>query len=223
MEDASAVDLDWFWRGWYFGTDPVDISIDSVKWFRMDDKRNAAAFSQPEFEAIHKQRNKADKSMTYYVDTDTTLRDFYWQYPGADAKMYADMQAKMSEAQKDVQNASKWADKHLYELTFSNKGGMVMPVIVEWTFKDGSKQVDRLPVTIWRSNERQFSKVFVKDKEVVSLRLDPMKETADINESNGMWPVREMPSRFQLYKGGQAMSRGAGGGGNAMQRANAGQ
>ena len=223
MEDASAVDLDWFWRGWYFGTDAVDISIDSVKWFRLDDKRNAASFSQPEFEAIHKQRNKADNSMTYYVDTDTTLRDFYWQYPGADAKMYADMQAKMTEAQKDAQNASKWADKHLYELTFSNKGGMIMPVIVEWTFKDGSKQVDRLPVTIWRSNERQFSKVFVKDKEVVSLRLDPMKETADINESNGMWPVREMPSRFQLFKGGAAMSRGAAGGSNAMQRANAGQ
>ena len=223
MEDASAVDLDWFWRGWYFGTDAVDIAIDSVKWFRLDDKRNAAAFAQTEFEAIHKQRNKADKSMTYYVDTDTTLRDFYWQYPGADAKMYADMQAKMTEAQKDGQNASKWADKHLYELTFSNKGGMIMPVIVEWTFKDGSKQVDRLPVTIWRSNERQFSKVFVKDKEVLSVRLDPMRETADINESNGMWPVREMPSRFQLFKGGQAMSRGAGGGGNAMQRANAGQ
>ena len=130
MEDASAVDLDWFWRGWYFGTDAVDISIDSVKWFRLDDKRNAAAFAQSEFEAIHKQRNKSDKSMTYYVDTDTTLRDFYWQYPGADAKMYADMQAKMTEAQKDAQNASKWADKHLYELTFSNKGGMIMPVIV---------------------------------------------------------------------------------------------
>jgi len=223
MEDASAVDLDWFWRGWYFGTDAVDISIDSVKWFRLDDKRNAAAFAQSEFEAIHKQRNKSDKSMTYYVDTDTTLRDFYWQYPGADAKMYADMQAKMTEAQKDAQNASKWADKHLYELTFSNKGGMIMPVIVEWTFKDGSKQVDRLPITIWRSNERHFSKVFVKDKEVVSLRLDPMKETADINESNGMWPVREMPSRFQLFKGGAAMSRGAAGGTNAMQRANAGQ
>lgn len=219
MEDASAVDLDWFWRGWYFGTDPVDISIDSVKWFRLDDKRNAAAFEQKEFEGIHKIRNREDKSISFYVDTDNTLRDFYWKNPGADMKMIQEMQQRGMESQKDNENAGRWADKHMYELTFSNRGGMVMPVIVEWTFKDGSKQVDRMPVTVWRSNEHQFSKVFVKDKEVASIRLDPMRETADINESNGMWPVREMPSRFQLFKAGQNFSRGQGTGTNAMQRA----
>jgi hypothetical protein len=122
------------------------------------------------------------------------------------------------DAQKDKDNYSKWADKHFYELTFSNKGGMPMPVIVEWTFKDGSKQVDWVPVTAWRANEKQFSKVFMKDKEVASIKLDPMRETADINEANGMWPIREMPSRFQLFKA-QGFGRGQSAGGNAMQQA----
>jgi hypothetical protein len=79
--------------------------------------------------------------------------------------------------------------------------------------------VDRVPVTAWRSNEKQFSKVFMKDKEVTSIKLDPMRETADINEANGMWPIREMPSRFQLFKAQQGPGRGQGGAGNAMQRA----
>jgi Peptidase family M1 domain len=219
MEDASAVDLDWYWRGWYFGTEPVDISLDSVKWFRLDDEKNAAALQQAPFESIQKERNRNDKSIVFATDADTSLRDFYYHNPGADAKMNADAQQQQMNAMKDNDNKAKWVDKHLYELTFSNKGGMVMPVIVEWTFKDGSKEVDRIPVTVWRANEKQVSKLFMKSKEVVSIRLDPNKETADINEANGMWPVKEMPTRFQLFKAGQQGGRGQAGSGNAMQKA----
>ncbi|MFN5931707.1 MAG: M1 family metallopeptidase, partial [Sphingobacteriales bacterium] len=134
MEDASAFDLDWFWRGWFFGTDPVDISLDSVKWAKSAEQVNG----------------------------------------------------------KDI---------NLYELTFSNKGGMIMPVFIEWTFKDGSKEVEKVPVGVWMSNENQFKKVFKKEKEVESISLDPNKQTADINLSNGLWPVKEMPTKFQLFKG----------------------
>jgi hypothetical protein len=139
-------------------------------------------------------------------------------------KMMQDMMQQQLDAQKDKENYKQWEDKNLYELTFSNKGGMVMPIIVEWTFKDGSKEVDRIPVTIWRLNEQKVTKLFVKDKEVTAIKLDPMKETADINETNGMWPVKEMPSRYQLFKGASALSgpgapRGGGGGQNAMQKA----
>jgi Peptidase family M1 domain len=218
MEDASAYDLDWFWRGWYFGTDPVDISLDSVKWFRLDDAKNMDAFRQPEFEALSKQRNREDKSISFYTEQDTALQDFYYRNRNADQKMREDAMQQQLDAQKDKENYGKWADKHFYELTFTNKGGMVMPVIVEWTFKDGSKQVDRVPATAWRANEKQFSKVFMKGKEVSSIKLDPNRETADINESNGMWPVREMPSRFQLFKAQQGSGRGQGGAGNAMQK-----
>jgi hypothetical protein len=197
----------------------VDISLDSVKWFRLDDEKNAAALQQAPFESIQKERNRNDKSIVFATDADTSLRDFYYKNPGADAKMSADAQQQQMNAIKDNDNKAKWVDKHLYELTFSNKGGMVMPVIVEWTFKDGSKEVDRIPVTIWRANEKQVSKVFMKNKEVASIRLDPNKETADINEANGMWPVKEMPTRFQLFKSGQQGGRGQGGSGNAMQKA----
>jgi hypothetical protein len=224
LEDASAVDLDWFWRGWFYGTDPVDISLDSVKWFRLDAEKNAASMSPASFESISKLRNKADKSISYYTDVDTTLRDFYYHNRGADAKMFQDMAQQQLDVQKDKDSYTLWQDKHFYELTFTNKGGMVMPIIVEFTFKDGSKEVDRLPVTIWRLNEEKVTKLFVKDKEVESIRLDPMRETADINEANGMWPIREMPSKFQLFKGSAGISGlGAPRGGsptNAMQKSN---
>ena len=224
LEDASAVDLDWFWRGWYYGTEPVDISIDSVKWFRLDANKNMASMKAPEFETISKVRNRDDKNLIYYTNTDTTLRDYYYYNRNADAKMFQDMAQQQLDAQKDNANYATWEDKHFYELQFSNKGGMVMPIIVEWTFKDGSKEVDRIPVGIWKLNEEKVTKLFVKNKEVAGIRLDPMRETADINESNGMWPVREMPSRFQLFKGASSISglgapRGGGPSTNAMQKA----
>lgn len=217
LEDASGVDLDWFWRGWYFGTEPVDISLDTVKWYRMDDAANNAAMQQAEFVPINKIRNKDDQSIVYATDADTTLRDFYYYNRNADAKMMSERQDAM--ITRDAENKNKWVNKHFYELSFTNKGGMVMPIIIEWTFKDGSKEIDRIPVFIWRLNEEKATKAFIKDKEVASIRIDPMRETADIDESNNMWPVKEMPSKFILFKQSQGGARGQSGGGNAMQRA----
>ena len=219
MEDASAMDLDWFWRGWYYGTEPVDISLDSVKWFKLDAEKNLAAMKSPDFENISKVRNRESKKINFYTDRDTTLRDFYYYNRGADVKMNQDMAQAQLDAQKDKDNYAAWADKNLYELKFSNLGGMVMPIIVEWTFKDGSKEVEKIPVSIWRSNEKNVTKLFLKEKEVASIKLDPMRETADINESNGMWPLKEMPTKFQLYKSGLNSPRGTSGSGNAMQKA----
>jgi hypothetical protein len=108
-------------------------------------------------------------------------------------------------------------DKFIYQLNFSNKGGLVMPIIIEWTFADGTKQVERIAVQIWRKNENNVSKVFVKDKEVTNILIDPMKETADINETNNVWPVTDIPTKFQLYKA-KLNSRGQSSGGNPMQK-----
>lgn len=218
MEDASAVDLDWFWRGWYFGTDPVDIALDSVKYFRLDNPEEKSTPDQ--FETISKRRNKADKSLKYAVDEDKSLRDFYFDNPGADRAMFEENGRANYARNFDKENASQWANKHFYELTFTNKGGLVMPIIVEFTFEDGSKQVVTVPVNIWKLNENQVKKVFVLDKKVKSIQLDPDRETADINEENGMWPVREMPSKFQLFKQGNTAARGQSTGNNAMQKAN---
>lgn len=217
MEDASGVDLDWFWRAWYYGTEPVDISLDTVRWFKLNDAANAAAFREESFEPVHKTRNKEDKSITYATDADTSLRDYYYFNPGADGKFV--QQSREASIPVDTENKSKWVNKNFYELSFSNKGGMVMPVIVEWTYKDGSKEVDRIPVSVWKLNENNFTKVFIKDKEVAAIRIDPLRETADIDESNNLFPVKEMPSKFTLFRQGGGPVRGASSGGNSMQRA----
>ncbi len=218
LEDASGQDIDWFIRGWFFGTDPVDISLDSVKWFKLADN-NATGFQQQSFKTIGQERNRVDSTVKFDTDVDTTLRDFYYYNRGSDAMMKANDQAIKDTASLDMQNINKWKAQNFYELTFSNVGGLVMPLIIEWTYKDGTKEVQRVPVTVWRKNEKQISKVFIKDKEVTGIRLDPYRETADINEENQSWPAMQMPSKFQLFKMQAGGARGQSTGGNAMQKA----
>lgn len=219
LRDASGVDIDWFIRGWYFGTDPVDIALDTVKWFKLAEN-NKSSFQQQSFRTVGQDRNKQDQGIKFATDADTALRDFYYYNRGADAMMRANDQAARDTASLDKQNFDAWKDKNFYELSCSNLGGLVMPVIIEWTFKDGTKEVQQVPVTVWRKNEKQFSKVFIKDKEVSGIRLDPNRETADINVENQNWPQMPMPSKFQLFKmGGGGGARGQSAGGNAMQRA----
>jgi hypothetical protein len=216
MEDASGVDLDWFWRGWYYGTEPVDISLDSVKWFKMSDASNEAVLQQKPFTPVQKIKNKNDKTITFATDADTSLRDFYYYNRNADAIFQ--QQQREAAVVPDTDNKGQWVNKNFYELTFANKGGMVMPILVEFTFKDGSKEIDKVPVSIWKLNEKQVTKVFIKDKEVASIRIDPMRETADIDENNNSWPVKEMPTKFSLFKQAQGAGRGQSAGGNSMQR-----
>jgi hypothetical protein len=232
MEDASAEDLDWFWRGWFYGTDAVDISLDSVKWFKADLQRNPKRIEtsglkpvdKPQlnsFEDITKIRNREDKKTVYAADADTSLRDFYWNYSRGMVSIDTMPDAiKLIEYGDTLDVASKSqmaANKNFYELQFNNNGGMLMPLIIEWTYKDGTKDIDRIPAQIWRKNENTVTKVFVKIKEVSSIRLDPYRETADIDESNNVWPLKESLTRFQIYKG-KANVRGQSIGGNPMQR-----
>jgi hypothetical protein len=214
MEDASGEDLDWFWRGWFFGTDAVDIAIDTVKYARPDVHavpmqrdtvvmRKLAPPSVDEFEDISKIRNRQDKNIVFETDRDPKLQDFYWRYARGlepyDTTAYP-QEIKAQTQALDEEGKKKYADKHFYEVTFSNRGGLVMPIIIEWTYKDGTKEVDRIPAQVWRLNENKVVKTFMKDKEVASIRLDPMRETADIDESNNTWGVMPAPSRFQLFK-----------------------
>ena len=211
MEDASGVDLDWFWRGWFYGIDPVDISLDTVKWFKVDMENDPEPrdYSFPSkrtkpFDNISKIRNAQDTSIQFAVEEDSELVDFYTTYKPWETedsvgtttyKLYDELVDK-----KDKEE--KYAGLNYYELTFTNKGGLVMPLILEWTFEDGSTEIERIPVEIWRKNENSISKVFVKDKVVTGVTLDPYKELADIDESNNAWPVKEIaePSRFQIFK-----------------------
>jgi len=233
MGDASGENLDWFWRGWFYGTDPCDISLDSVKVARADMNGNLpASFNrQPRaqaqvappavnsYEDISKIRNREDKTIQFYTDKDTTMRDFYWRYDrglaSVDSSKFRDYtNAKNAanskpEAFTDEEKA-KFANKYFYELNFSNKGGLVMPIIVQFTYADGTKTIDRIPAQIWRLNEKHVSKFYVQDKEVSSIQLDPYRETCDIDESNNYWGKLPEPSKFEVFK--QRQAAGARGG-----------
>jgi hypothetical protein len=234
MEDASAEDLDWFWRGWFYGTEPCDISLDTVKWANLSLEtvsRNTTGstvtqnVSKPllnSFEDVSKIRNREDRKITFAVDADTSLRDFYWKYDRGLVKVDETPSSISIPANTDsFSNAEKTriaGTKNLYELTFSNKGGLVMPIIIEWTYKDGTRDTTRIDAQVWRKNENKVVKTFLKDKEVASVRLDPMRETADINEQNNKWNVPAEPSKFQLFKSRSSTARGASAGGNPMQK-----
>jgi hypothetical protein len=224
MEDASAVDLDWFWRGWFFGTEPVDISIDSLKWYRMDGKnpeetaQTAQAAYDKNMDHVARQRNKA-AGVKYTVDQDTSLQDFYskwnrFEVSQEDKAAYNQFYNGLSKEEKALYDSKK----NFYELTFSNKGGLVMPLIIEWTFADGTKETDRISAYIWRKDENAVTKVFAKDKQVVAVKLDPLRETADIDESNNSWPREAAPSKFELFKAAGGI-RGASTGDNPMKKA----
>jgi hypothetical protein len=234
MEDASGEDLDWFWRGWFYSTDVTDISLDSVKFMTPDvnavprnrDTSMMASIAKPilpSFDDISKIRNRQDASIKFYTDVDTSLRDFYWFY-GRGQREYdtAKYAIPVSGRFEPLDEASKaqYSNKYFYQLTFNNKGGLVMPIIIEWRFKDGTKETDRIPAQIWRMNEKQVVKSFMKDKEVASIQLDPMRETADIDETNNTWgSITTPPTRFQLFKTRQGAGRGQSTGMNPMQNA----
>lgn len=232
MEDASAIDLDWYWRGWFYGTDPCDIAIDSVKFYTLDLKNNpkkrtvtrrvgVANPTVDEFEDITKQRNRTDKEIQFEVDLDTTLRDFYWKYDRGLVKVDTTSTLVSRTFFEDTltyaEKSALAKDTYFYEIHFSNKGGLVMPIIIEWIYKDGTKEVEKIPAQIWRKNGNQVEKVFLKNKRVSSIRLDPMLETADIDVSNNLWPVKAIPTKFEIYKAKQRI-RGQSAGGNPMQK-----
>ena len=235
MEDASGEDLDWFWRGWFYSTEATDISLDSVKTAKgdftsqvpanMNDRvvmqKVAGPMTLPD--DLSKERNRQDPNIHFQTDVDTTLRDFYWRYARGlekvDTANAYPVNVAASVEPVDAISKQEYADKYFYELNFSNKGGLVMPIIIEWTFKDGTKEIDRIPAQVWRMNENKVTKFFMKDKQVTGIRLDPMRETADIDESNNTWGnVSEPVSRFKVFKAKQAAARGQSSGVNPMQK-----
>lgn len=233
MEDASGEDLDWFWRGWFYGTDPVDISIDKVTVAEPDFDAPAKPFEikytvdEPEvnaFEDISKIRNRAEK-IQFEVDKDKSLQDFYYRYARGQEKVdtkkeytfTADVFENVSAADK-----AKLQNMKAYRIDFTNKGGLVMPIILEFTFEDGSKLRDKRAAQVWRHNEKNVSLTYFFDKKLKSVQLDPMKETADIDTTNNFWGEVPAPtSKFQVFKQKQGPSaRGAGRGTlNPMQAA----
>jgi len=208
MEDASGVDLDWFWRGWFYSIENVDIALDSINWYKVDLKNKPKKVDrefpdkvQKPFDDISKIRNK-DAGIKFKVDEDPNLVDYYTTYRPWETEDSVQVfkGTLYDEAPGKREKKKKYGKKNYYELFFTNKGGLPMPIIIEWTFKDGTKEIQRIPVEVWRKNENTVRKVFVKNKEVAAINLDPYRETADVDESNNSFGMQEKPSRFQLFK-----------------------
>ena len=205
MEDASAVDLDWFFRGWFYSTMPVDIALSEVEHYVLSSKNpdieNPRKRKEAENEFIGDRRNDSALAGKRVLDRYPELADFYnenddYAVLPADREAYERYRESLSEEEKALLDEG-W---HFYELTFENEGGLVMPIIVRFTFEDGSTELHRAPAQIWLKNEDQFSKVYPFKKTVTKIELDPFLETADIDRENNFWPVEDRPSRFELYK-----------------------
>lgn len=213
MNDASAENLDWFWRGWFYGIDAVDISIDKVTVATPnlnevpDAKEIKYTIDKPlqnDFEDLSKIRNKADKNITFYTDKDKETQDFYWRYNRGlekvdQTKSYT---LKTENLEKVPENdKAKLQNINAYQIDFKNVGGLVMPIILEFTFEDGTKLNDKLSAQIWRKNEQKVSKTYYFEKKLKSIQLDPMRETADIDLTNNFWGEIAAPTtKFEVFK-----------------------
>lgn len=215
MEDASGEDLDWFWRGWFYGTDPVDIAIDKVTVATPNLETDPKAATEVKyqvdkplvnsFEDLSKIRNREDKNITFYVDKDKEAQDFYYRYDRGQEKVSTKEYTTKVDATLplDAKDKEKFKNITAYQIDFVNKGGLIMPIILEFTFEDGSKLYDKSSAQIWRLNEQKVSKTYYFDKKLKSIQLDPMRETADIDTNNNLWTNNGSggeTSKFQLFK-----------------------
>jgi len=190
MEDASAVDLDWFWRGWFYTTDNVDVSVENVKWYRINGM-------EPGFEKKVITGNKSAGGANNEEKSFDGLDDFKeFKVIETGSDDYRDFLERLNDDDITKRNSNK----NFYEVTFKNVGGLVTPLVLEWTFADGSKEIERIPAEVWRKNENEITKVFVKEKQVVNLRFDPMHELADTKVDNDNYPRVDEKSRFEKFK-----------------------
>ncbi|MDN4054589.1 M1 family metallopeptidase [Massilia sp. YIM B02763] len=211
MEDASGTDLDWFWRGWFYTTDAVDVSVDGISEYTIGSKdpevekawQRAQKDAQPV--SITDQRNKG--TLARRVDTHPELKDFYNEHDdftvtNKDRNKYAET----VEGLEDWEKALLKEGKHLYLVDFSNIGGLVSPLVLEIQLRSGKKTIERIPAEVWRYSPKKITKLIVTDEPMVALTQDPYLETADIDTSNNSWPRKAQPSRLELFKSQQTQN-----------------
>jgi len=204
MEDASGVDLDWFWRGWFYGANHVDISLNNITAYTVNtqDPKVEKAFKRKQKElqpdTLSEKRN-AD--LTKFSDTYKGLEDFYnendeFTVSNADRNKYKALIDKLEDWQKELLDE----DSNLYLMEFSNEGGVIMPVIMQITYKGGSTEELRIPAEVWRQDPKSFAKMIIRDKEILSVEIDPHWETADTERANNYWPRQIEDKRLELYE-----------------------
>ena len=206
MEEVSGVDLDWFWRGWFYSTDHVDISLDRVIEGTFDTEDPAIESlleraDDTEFrENLTPQRNAAEGIVTY-ADRNPEVQDFYsandpFTVTEREREAYESARERMEDWEAEILDSGT----RVYYLDFTNEGGVVMPIILEFTFADGTTDLVRIPAEVWRYDPRNVTWTYVTDRQVVSVELDPLRETADADRTDNYYPPRIEPSRLELYR-----------------------
>jgi hypothetical protein len=206
MEDASGVDLDWFWRGWFYGTDHVDIALEEVQWYHLN------SFNPENEMAMQKEWDEKDpKDISRMRNDESVEQTVMEKYPDLRDKyndrdpyrVTPEMQQKAAvimDKLTDKEKALLEKNYNYYEITFKNEGGLIMPIIIEFVYEDGSSEVKEIPVEIWRYNSEKVSKVFFTEKKVKEFILDPYLQTADVDRDNNYFPERNKPTRFEMYR-----------------------
>ncbi len=209
MEEASGVDLDWFWRGWFYTTDHVDISIDRLWKLRLDtmdpdidfDRRRQEEADKPA--SVIVERNRAERRT--WVEENPDISDFYdendrFTVTNKERNEYRKFLDGLDDWERKTLERAIAEDRNYYVLEFSNRGGLVMPILLELTYADGETERLDIPAEIWRRNAKEVKKLIVTDRELTQVVIDPDWETADTDIENNHYPRRIIPSRIEAFK-----------------------
>jgi len=212
MEEASGVDLDWFWHGWFYTTDHVDIALDKVYKLQLDtldpdvDFKRRRAEEADEPESLFVQRNKAE-GRKLWIDLNKDITDFYDKHDrftptNLERNKYRQMLEDIDPREREALERAVKEDKNYYVMSFSNKGGLVMPILLQLTYTNGKTEELLLPAEIWRRTPDKVSKLLIteKGKTLESVVVDANWETADVDIENNHYPRRIIPSRIEAFK-----------------------
>ncbi|WP_299164765.1 M1 family metallopeptidase [uncultured Eudoraea sp.] len=196
MEDASAVDLDWYWRSWFYTTDYVDIGVKGVKKYYVSDKPTK---KMKDYMVSRGLTEANFPPLVYLVDEES--EDFEESLKGkAPSETSQTLKEYMMDNMTTEERSQVEEPKYFYEIVFNKPGGIPMPIIVEYKYADGSTENVTYPPQIWRKNDQEFKRVISSKKELVGIVVDPKSETADIDASNNSWPKKEQRSEFEQFK-----------------------
>lgn len=210
MEEASGVDLDWFWHGWFYTTDHVDISIDKVYKLRLDtndpdiDFSRERKFEQDKPTSLFVERNR-EEGRELWIDKNKDVSDFHdkndrFTVTNKERNKYQQFLADLEDKEREALQRAIKEDQNYYVVDFSNIGGLVMPILLEVTYDNDKKELMHFPAETWRRSPHKVSKLIVTDREIKSLTLDPKWETADVDIENNFYPRRIVPTRIEAFK-----------------------
>ena len=217
MEEASGIDLDWFWRGWFYTTDHVDISLERVYQMEMNTENPDIDFAREREDdkafspSLFSERNR-DAGMRTWVERNTDVRDFYdendeFTVTNKERNAYNSFLEGLEDWEREVLDRAVSEERNYYLVEFANKGGLVMPIILDVEYADGATEQIRYPAEIWRKSPKMVKKLLVTEREIVSLTIDSGMETADADIENNFYPRRLVPSRIESFKSSSSSRR----------------